>query len=316
MAIRKLPSLRALQTFEAFGRAGSVAATARELNVTSGAVSQQLRLLEVQVGQPLFVRRGRSLALLPEAQVYHRTLVEGFEKLRSADAYIQHTADHAHLSISALPSLFSYWLNPLLGAFQEQHPGVALNLQATNIEPDADLPYRTFRLTYGRFARAFPNQKELFQDQVFPACSLSFAQRYPEVFIPGALRGMPLLYIDCEMGGTPLPNWSDWFALFGLKPPIEASSGRFSHPGLAIQAALDGKGVVLAQASSLDRDIKSGRLVRLSDIEIDLPDYYYACWGTDTPDDPIASDFLIWLLEEALILSQQIRKTPKVSASV
>jgi LysR family transcriptional regulator, glycine cleavage system transcriptional activator len=46
----KLPPLRALQAFEAFGRLGSVTDAAKELGVSVGAVSQQLRKVEEATG--------------------------------------------------------------------------------------------------------------------------------------------------------------------------------------------------------------------------------------------------------------------------
>lgn len=60
-----LPPLRDLQTFEAFGRLGSVTAAARALGGTPGAVSQQLRLLEDHAGLLLIVKEGRRATLTP-----------------------------------------------------------------------------------------------------------------------------------------------------------------------------------------------------------------------------------------------------------
>ena len=61
-----LPSLNALAAFEAAARHLSLTRAAQELNVTPGAVSKQVKMLEDEIGRPLFLRLHRALALTPE----------------------------------------------------------------------------------------------------------------------------------------------------------------------------------------------------------------------------------------------------------
>ena len=60
---RRLPPLNALRTFECAGRFLSFKHAAEELHVTSSAVSQQIRILEDELGLPLFERRSRRPAI-------------------------------------------------------------------------------------------------------------------------------------------------------------------------------------------------------------------------------------------------------------
>ncbi|TIT38513.1 MAG: LysR family transcriptional regulator, partial [Mesorhizobium sp.] len=53
---RLLPTTAALAAFEAVARLGSFTAAARELDLTQGAVSRQISLLEEQFGRRLFER--------------------------------------------------------------------------------------------------------------------------------------------------------------------------------------------------------------------------------------------------------------------
>src|SRR5690606_3351263 len=55
----RLPPLNPLRAFEATARRGAVSAAARELNVTHGAVSHQIRALEESLGTALFERGGK-----------------------------------------------------------------------------------------------------------------------------------------------------------------------------------------------------------------------------------------------------------------
>src|ERR1700704_1664716 len=60
MSRSRLPPLNAIKAFEAAARLGSFTRAADELNVTHGAVSRQIRLLEDWLGIRLFLRTSRS----------------------------------------------------------------------------------------------------------------------------------------------------------------------------------------------------------------------------------------------------------------
>ena len=57
--MNRLPPLKSLQAFEAAGRHLSFTEAAQELNVTPGAISQQIRLLEEFLEIKLFKRMNR-----------------------------------------------------------------------------------------------------------------------------------------------------------------------------------------------------------------------------------------------------------------
>src|SRR5271155_1172131 len=60
MSRSRLPPLNAIKAFEAAARLGGFTRAAEELNVTHGAVSRQIRLLEDWLGAPLFLRTSRN----------------------------------------------------------------------------------------------------------------------------------------------------------------------------------------------------------------------------------------------------------------
>ena len=73
-----LPPLNSLRAFEAVGRYLSFSKAADELNVTPGAISQQVRGLEDFLEIKLFKRRNRSIVLTDSGQVFLPLLSEGF----------------------------------------------------------------------------------------------------------------------------------------------------------------------------------------------------------------------------------------------
>lgn len=294
-----LPPLRALQAFEAFGRTGSVNGAAQSLNVSPGAVSQQLKALEDFVGMTLILKDGRRAVLTPEAEAYHALVEQGFEKLAAAQAYLAQQKEGSDLIISGLPTVLLKWLNPLLHRFQPSSGDGAIKLEATHNEPDPDLPGQMFRLTYGAVSQNFPHSRPLFTDRCFPVCSPEYLERYPQARDPVELAGLPLIGIDWGASYPTVPGWEDWFAASGITPgeikPIEVHS----LSGLALESAVAGKGAVLAQASFAKLDLELGRLIRLSDDDLPMPEPYYACWGQRMAERPISKEFLDWLLVEA-----------------
>ena len=60
-----------LHYFRAVAHEGNLTRAARQLNVAPSALSTQIRQLEVQLGQPLFTRQGKSLALTVSGRQVH-----------------------------------------------------------------------------------------------------------------------------------------------------------------------------------------------------------------------------------------------------
>lgn len=72
-----------LATLLAVHRCGSMAQAARELNVTHGAVAQQLHALSVRLGRPMVTRAGKTVVLTPAA---YRILQQAQAILDQVDA--------------------------------------------------------------------------------------------------------------------------------------------------------------------------------------------------------------------------------------
>ena len=82
--MRRLPPLKALRAFEAAGRHESLKQAADELHVTTGAVSQQIKLLEEFLGVDLFKRLNKSVRLTEAGRASLPLIAGGFELLNQA----------------------------------------------------------------------------------------------------------------------------------------------------------------------------------------------------------------------------------------
>ncbi|SEH88810.1 LysR substrate-binding domain-containing protein [Paracoccus alkenifer] len=293
-----LPPLRALQAFEAFGRLGSVSGAARALGVTPGAISQQLKQLEAHLGMPLLIKDGRRAALTPAARAYHDLISQGFERLMLAQSLIASQWQNGELTISGLPTLMQRWLNPRLLGFRATAGDVPIRMVATHREPDPQALGQSFRLTYGAAAQRYAHSRVLFTDRCFPVCSPGFLERYPDARDPAVLAGLPLIEIDWGPGYATVPRWEQWFDQAGTPARGLRPVAVHSLSGLAIEAAAAGQGAALAQASFVSADLESGRVLRLSDDDLPMPEPYLICWSPMTLARPAAREFLNWIMRE------------------
>ena len=82
--MNRLPPLKSLQAFETAGRHLSFTVAARELNVTPGAISQQIRLLEEFLDTRLFRRLNRAIVLSDDGLLLLPQISAGFEQFHEA----------------------------------------------------------------------------------------------------------------------------------------------------------------------------------------------------------------------------------------
>src|SRR3954463_9220144 len=109
-----LPPLSSLRAFEAVARRLSFTRAADELHVTPGAISQQVRSFELHLGEKLFERTKRSVALTDAGARLLPDIQAGLEVLSRA------------INSSVAPSFASKWLMPRLSDFSESYPDIDL----------------------------------------------------------------------------------------------------------------------------------------------------------------------------------------------
>src|SRR5262245_37396716 len=126
----RLPPLSSLRAFEAVARRLSFSRAAEDLHVTPGAVSQQIRFLEQYLGESLFERTRRSVALTETGMKMLPEIQAGLETLSRALNHKTAPACKA-LTISVAPSFASKWLLPRLADFSDRHADVDLRISAT-----------------------------------------------------------------------------------------------------------------------------------------------------------------------------------------
>ena len=293
----KLPPLRAIQVFEAVARTGSVTLAAQELHISPGAVSQQVRKLEAVLELPLFERRGKGIALSQWGEVYRQELEAVFDQLHRASAALERARDEQGLVVSCLSSLASKWLGLQMFDWQQSQGTLAqarLRLVGSEREPDLRQAEADFRITYGSEVQQHGHYVQLHTDWVVPACVPDLLAGLTEP-TPAQVLALPLIAIEWEkVHGSP-PGWAQWAQGLQLDTRLPQPLLSFSLAGAAIDAALAGRGVVLAPAGMLDSDLASGRLVVPYEYRLQLPQAYYLAWNPGALYRPWARELYQWL---------------------
>src|SRR5688572_2636834 len=295
MGRKRLPPLSALRAFEAVARTLSFTGAAKELHVTPGAISQQVRSLEEQLGTALFRRSRRSVSLTSAGSAILPDVQAGFESLSRVLDDSWRRSQGRVLAISVAPSFASKWLLPRLPEFAAQFPDIELRISAMVAlvdfaKEDVDLAIRFGSGEYGELKTEL-----LFAEALCPMCSPRLVTPKRPLNTPADLRHFRLIH-DLSVPGRHNENgWVQWLKLAGAAE-VNANRGtRFSLAELALQAAVDGTGVVLGRLALAQKDLAEGRLVRPFNLVLPLDMRYYLVTPRKKQERPEIQSFKAWL---------------------
>ena len=297
MAHRKLAHLNALRAFEAVARNLSFAKASRELSVTSGALSQQVRLLEEYYGVKLFWRHNRRVSLTDEASAVLGDLEAGFDRLAAAVLKLQSHAAGGMITVSAPPTLALKWLVHRLGAFRAEHPNIEVNLDSTDRVVELRREGVDLAIRYGRGAYAGLKVEKLADETLTPACSPAYLEAHA-IAAPRDLLAATLIHDRTLADHPSFPTWGTWLARAGVEGGAPQGALHFSTSVTAIQAAVDGQGVVLGRNLTIQEDLAAGRLVTPFP-GIAGPGWaYYLVYPPDALETRKVAAFRDWLVEQ------------------
>ena len=150
-----LPTLTWLRAFEAAARTSSFTAAAAELNLTSGAISYQIRALETHLGFALFERLPRGVKLTPMGVAYLPSVRKAFEELADSTVGLFGSSERTQITVHAPVSLAALWLAPRLPAFSRENQSIDVRLSSV-IWDNAVLDEATdLEIRYGTGRREF-----------------------------------------------------------------------------------------------------------------------------------------------------------------
>jgi LysR family glycine cleavage system transcriptional activator len=264
-----LPSLPALRVFAAAGQSLSFTKAAQVLNVTQAAVSHQIRVLEEQLGVPLFQRTTRSLSLTAAGQQLLPAAVAAFAQIERAVAGVRRA--QSLLTLTTTASFGARWLAPRLPRFAELHPEIEVSVRHT--ETSLDLAAEGLDLAIRGGLGKWPGlTTELIGASVtMPVASPDYIRRQG-LAEPADLAHATLLH-DRDRS-----DWREWLIVAHLDPALAQSGPVFDDENVLIELALAGQGVGLTVGSVVEALLRDGRLVALFDRQVTLSYGYYLAY--------------------------------------
>ena len=299
-----LPPLDALKVFESAARQLSFSLAARELCITKGAVSYQVRRLEEILDCALFERSVRRVFLTRAGQQLLQTTQRAFQDFDETFRRIR-PQDSAHdVLIGVTTYVALRWLSPRIARYTQSSQDVSILLQHSVNDRDFRLEDVDFAIRWDAMqGKITPNRPLELPMSLFPVCS-------PALLDPGksaetgldrtAIAQPPLAAIPLLCEERPLDLWQTWF---GDGPAslnnasLDNARRIIADANVRTQAAIDGQGWTLAD-ELMRRELDSGELV--APFAHRLEGYGYAIQSA--PGRYVnrkAREFMQWLIDNA-----------------
>ncbi|MHA6643613.1 LysR substrate-binding domain-containing protein [Mesorhizobium sp. A623] len=260
--------MTALRVFEAAARLLSFKDAAKELNLSQSAVSHQIASLERYLGTALFRRLPGRVELNQKGRIYYPVVQESLDRIAITTDLIREVPTEGALTVQVYVTVAVRWLIPKLPHFKEVAPKVAVSLDASLL----DWEFIPDRADVGFIYTRTPDRPNvtytlLRREHLVAVCSKAIADTVKR---PEDLRNIPILAVS----GTD-EDASIWAESIGLTTLTQKSSPLFDSNLLAIEAAINGQGIVVVPKFLVDADLRSGNLVIPIETDVMQPGGWY-----------------------------------------
>ena len=238
------------------------------------------------LGVQLFRNVTRGVELTAAGQQYLQEVSPALDRIAEATDALD-TSCGGIVALSVEPTFALRWLMPRLGHFQERHPDIEVQLDASYALADLKTYERDIAIRYSARRVSDPLTYDLICDApVYPYG----ATHLDEIERPADILRYRLLHAD--KGGL----WRRWLSEMGLD---EIKLPRVTAPLstlLVIQGAIAGQGVILMSEELVIDDVRAGRLKRLSNVPLAYGAYHLVYLKEKLRQAPIGL-FRAWLLD-------------------
>lgn len=265
-----MDKLKALRIFRRVVELNGFARAADDLNVSSAAVSKNVRELETALGVALLTRTTRSLSLTDAGARYFQQCCQILDHLEEADLEAGATGGgmRGRLRVTAPMSLGLEDLTSRLIRFQDLFPGLALDLVLS--DQSLDLVDGGFDLALrgsGGLRDSSLKARKLCQLERVLCAAPSYLEGKPAITHPQDLKAHDCLIFSYA---TSPAAWQ--FERGGTKESVDISGRLAINNSIALRTAvLAGCGIVLIPSFLVSAELAAGRLTEL------LPD-----WSAET----------------------------------
>ncbi|HDS1737715.1 MULTISPECIES: LysR family transcriptional regulator [Pseudomonas] len=295
MSKRLVPSMTALQCFEAAARHLSFTRAAEELHLTQSAVSKQVAQLEEMLRHHLFLRIRRRLQLTPAGSLYLAEVNKILTQVDMSSRYVLTYGEQTEiLKVATQPSFGVRWLIPHLKGFGKRYPNIHLDIRNEQepfslLQGSADVVF-----FFGQGTWPGATCVELFREEVVPVCA-------PELLQGATLTDAGALAELVLMQSTSRPEaWHEWFLEQGLHTDNSYRGPRFDTFYMALSAAQAGCGVALVPRYLVEKELADGSLVIAWDHAMRSNGAHYLAFAEHAAEVPKVRALLEWTREQLL----------------
>ena len=294
---RHLPSITALQCFEAVTRHLSFTRAAQELNLTQSAVSKQVAQLEELLQHLLFRRVRRRLQLTPAGDLYLVEVRKILTQVEMSTHTLRSYGGETEVLRVSTPSTFgARWLVPRLKGWGIRHPHIHLDLCNEQQGDDLLQGRSDLAFYFGQGSRPGSECLKLFGEELVAVCAPSSLPRTP-MTDPTQLTDLVLL----QNASRP-QAWHEWFEHQGFCTDHSYHGPRFDTFYMCIRAAQEGCGVALLPRFLVAEELADGKLVIAWQHLMPSHDAYYLAYPEHSAGVPKVKAFVSWMMEQ---LSEQ-----------
>ncbi|KJC50661.1 LysR family transcriptional regulator [Bradyrhizobium sp. LTSP849] len=289
---RELP-LIALRAFAVAARAHSLSSAAKELGVTHGAVSKQIRALESWLGQHVFTREGRGLTLTPYGKILAEQLGQSFKDIGSACEYVRRQRSKTVLAIEAPSTFAMYFLMPRLKRFEARYDNVSVWISTRMTGETPDISANDLVITRGiaeRIGSYLKNTTTLFAENLTPISAEVLLQRRP------LKKPADILRHSLITSATRPGHWEAWLQEAGVRDYLLEGGHRFDHMFVAIHAVREGLGSIVAPKEFFVGPSRWKLRCPFPDIVVKGEQYF--AHSTSRADPRHVNRFVDWMKEE------------------
>ena len=290
--MKRLPPMSTLRSFEAAARHLSFTKAAVELFVTHGAVSRAIRTLEDHLQVKLFQRNIRAVVLTQAGSNYYVVVHDLLDRLSAATVTLMDQQTSGVVNVSTIDSFAAKWLVPRLFRFSQKHTDIDVRLSSSAQLADFTSDGIDLVIRYGRGNYPGLLSELLLKEELTPVCSPSLMSGQHPPATLADLKHHTLIHDEFPI------DWVSWLKFAGA-PDIDARRGiRFQSSVHAVQAAVQGDGIVLGRSALVADDLKAGRLVQPFNVAQPIDLAYYVVYPAASIMRPKVKAFRDWLLEE------------------
>ena len=288
---RNIPSLNWLRVFEAAARMESFARAADILNMSTSAISQQIKALENHFGTELFKRGPRQVELTEAGRAFLPAVLQSLSTIEETATSLFGKDSHNTLTIQAEAIFTTMWLAPRLLDFSRKYPEIQLHLSGSYYDEDYQRTGSELRITFGPVHRSWGQCDKLYSDTSFPVARPEIAQSIhkPEDFLNHRLIQISYHQI----------NWNQILMALGVQT-IPAKHFCFTNSTqIAFSMARSGYGIALARSPTTNQHVETLGLVSCDfGASVASTEAYYLVYQNLESLSPAAVLFRDWLLEQ------------------